>query len=40
MDQALRLADLKALAALGLDTSTFGRLSWQSILVNLQLKLP
>lgn len=30
MDQALRLADLKALAALGLDTSTFGRLSWQS----------
>jgi hypothetical protein len=30
MDQALRLADLKALAALGFETSTFGRLSWQS----------
>ena len=29
MDQALRLADLEALAALGLDASTFGRLSWQ-----------
>jgi RES domain-containing protein len=30
MDHALQLADLEALAALGLDTSTFGRLSWQS----------